>query len=300
MYDRAQFWKLLIGIGFGLAGIGIVGMITYGINPETTGLNVIGWVGLFLGCIGLALVAGGDILRTRTPNEHPRQPSNGSKLGMWDQLLENMDTDGKAIREYDKWLCLDLQKHLSSLSMESRPMTPGSSECIHGSVFLGDDRQLLACLKVDGRNFDFLDVAKRIFENGTGNRVYIDYLFGYVVRGQPDQAIKNVHLKVFKKGLSQRKMTGFEWVGGDLAEKLNSDTELNGIIKGLEEGSKSLGVDNKLNEWGSTLQVHSNRKQDFVIFWQPVRGPNDFPSKEDIAIADRVCSHIQGMVQAST
>ncbi len=199
----------------------------------------------------------------------------------------------KDLLHYDYKLCEDLKKHLSSLSIESRVVFPGTSECIHKHVRLEPfERLLTGSLKVYRKNFDFFDICE--YER------YSILYFGYVLERQTalPSTDFNVGLKVIKKGLFNKEIVGFKWVGGELAERLNSDEELMTMVKGIKKESPSLGVGGPVSGWGSTLHVYASKWENSITFWQPFRDPRELPSKEDIEIAEKVSEHIQIMTPA--
>jgi hypothetical protein len=199
----------------------------------------------------------------------------------------------KDLLHYDYKLCEELHMHLDSLSIESRVVLPGTSECIHKHVRLEPfERLLTGSLKVDRRDFDFIDICEY-------QRFSIFY-FGYVLETQTALSITdfNVGLKVIKKGLFDKEIVGFEWKGGELAERLNSDDELMTLVKGIKKESPSLGVGGPVSGWGSTLHVYASKWENSVTFWQPSRHLREFPSKNDIEIAEKVSEHIRIMTPA--
>jgi len=221
-------------------------------------------------------------------------------MSLKEKLLDKIEE--KAILEYDTKLCEDLQRHLSSLSIESRVVFPGTSECIHGRVLLEFGRLLIGCLKVEGRNFNQIDIVKYVGGGGgKGGGTYTLYYYGYVVSGRPGENKDDfqVQIKAIKKGLLSRELIGFEWRGGSLAERLNSDLELTSMVKKLGEGAPGLGIGGIVVGWGTTFHAHASRHEDSLTFWQPLRDSTDLPSREDIDVANRACMQIRSMVQAS-
>jgi len=221
-------------------------------------------------------------------------------MSLKDKLLDKIEA--KAILEYDAKLCEDLQRHLSSLSIESRAVFPGTSECIHGRVLLEFGKLLIGCIKVEDRNFNQIDIVKYVGGGGgKGGGTYTLYYYGYVVLGRTVESWDDfkVQIKAIKKGLLNRVLIGFEWRGGSLVERLNSDLELASMVKKLGEGAPGLGIGGVAVGWGTTFHAYASRQDDFVTFWQPLRDPTVLPSREDIDIANRACMHIRSMVQAS-
>lgn len=234
---------------------------------------------------------------------------------LWQRMLDKAWE--REIQVFDSQLCEELRTHLDSLSIESRMAFPRTPECIHQTVGLGHEKILIGCLKVDRYNFDFIDIANKFWDSKDPSLTpsWIrptrssrkDIHFGYVVRDRLVDSVKDVQLLVHKKGFRlreiNREMTGFEWGGGDLADILNSDMELMSMLARLDSSSASFGkyintLETKFAEKGSTLHIFPNPKENSVTFWQPVRDPRNFPSNEDIWIANRVCMHIRGMIPA--
>jgi len=220
-------------------------------------------------------------------------------MSLKEKLLDKIEE--KAILEYDAKICEDLQRHLSSFSIKPRTVFPGTSECIHGRVLLEFGKLLIGCLKVEDLNFNQIDVVKYAGGGGKGGGTYTLHYYGYVVHGRPEENWNDfkVQIKAIKKGLLSRELTGFEWRGGSLAERLNSDLELASMVKKLREDAPGLGIGGVFVGWGTTFHVYASRTEDFVTFWHPLRNPTDLPSREDIDIANRACMHIRSMIQAS-
>lgn len=226
-------------------------------------------------------------------------------MGWWQDQVEKANK--KDLKLFDQGLCKDLEEHLSSLSIESRMVIPGTSECIHKAMVKDQiEKMLHGCLKVDGQGFDFLDVVRRDWKR-TPNWRFDAYsrsdlglwTYGYVIRGRCPEAIESqppklVRLKVIGKGLNQQVM-GLEWEGDGLAIRLNSDSKLRGMLELLDVGSPPLGV----NSWSAhhdcwaMPHIYSSNKEDLVTIWLPVGDRRDFPSRNEIEIVNRICVHIR-------
>lgn len=203
----------------------------------------------------------------------------------------------KDLLQYDQGLCYDLQKYLDSLSIGSKMVIPYTPECIHESMAIVFDyyhKLLIACLKVEGQDFDFIDVTRLVFE---AKHPRIDYHYGFVIQGICDGALKIVHLKVHRKSLINHEMTGFEWKGDSLAERLNSDTQLKEMLETIYAGSPLFGtITNPVeNSWGTTLHIYSLKKEGLTIVWLPVRNPRDFPFQNDMEIVKRIIWNIRAI-----
>jgi len=202
---------------------------------------------------------------------------------------------------FEPGLCDDLQVHLTSYAIKSSKLFPGTTDCIHSSVLLFRNRILIGCLRVEGRGFEFVDVcASSMGGGGKGGESSVTrmYHYGYVLPGKIRGPIKDmdVHLKVLRKGIIGRKIVGFEWRGGRLADSLNSDQELMMELGRLTKDSPSLGVHPRVSGLGTTLEVYADVSGGFVTVWQPVRDPWDFPSQKDIGITERILDHIRAFV----
>lgn len=212
--------------------------------------------------------------------------------------LSNSDLEKCAKQYFDIELCHECQRHLGALTIESMVVVPGTPGCLHKSALLELGNILLVgCLKIEGRGFDFLDIyAMSTASNRGGATNTCSY--GFVVNKNPADSRKDlaVRLKVIKRGLINREIAGFEWKGGGLAERLNSDPLLMGRLKGLDPDSPSLGLASSMSGWGTTLQVFASRYDDFVSVWQPVRDPRSFPSMDDIRIAETIAGHIRTVI----
>lgn len=212
-------------------------------------------------------------------------------------MVDSSDSDLEkySMQYFDIGLCHECQRHMGTLNIESTVAVPGTLGCLHKSALLElGNILLIGCLKIEGRGFDFLDIYAMSTGSNKG-RATRTFSYGFVVNKDPANSRKDlaVRLKVIKRGFINREIAGFEWKGGGLAEKLNSDALLMERLKGLDPESPSLGLASSMSGWGTTLQVFASRYDDFVSVWQPVRDPRSFSTMDDIRIAETIAGHIR-------
>ena len=207
-------------------------------------------------------------------------------------------------QRFDKELSENLRNHLSSLSIESKIVSPGTPECIQSISQYGRLNTLLGCVKVNGFHFDQIDVIGHTISTPYGGRVPKDdprwrfcIFYSYLVDIPPGNLRKelNISIDTIKKGLFNKETIDYEWKGGGLANRLNSDVELMMKIRNLKHTPPDGFIAKLEFPW---MKVQSLKEDDFIKLWQLVHDPMDYPTRENIEIADRLSKHIRTMIKS--
>jgi hypothetical protein len=205
-------------------------------------------------------------------------------------------------QSFDKALSENLCNHLSSLSIESKIVSPGTPECIQSISQYGRNISILGCVKINGFHFDQIGVIRQTISqsrNNPGNNSSIGdrfaIFYSYLVNIPPGLLRKELNIKIdtIKKGLFNKETIDYEWKGGGLANRLNSDVVLMMKIRNHKQNPPD-GFFQKLFPW---MTVQSLKEDDFITLRQLVHDPMDYPPREGIEIADRVSKHIRTMIQ---
>jgi hypothetical protein len=146
----------------------------------------------------------------------------------------------------------ELCERLRQIGINATVVASGSPEDVGGLVTFA-----LGSVKVEGRNLDFVQVEKlsvpasnpRLLPGQSGytreqEQGSIRYDYHYVVRAKVAGLERKLEAE-FKptekrKGLFGKEVVGVQWDGGELAQQLNSDSDLKNML--LKEGVHRLVI----------------------------------------------------------
>jgi hypothetical protein len=204
----------------------------------------------------------------------------------------------------------ELCKHLRQIGINATVVESGSPEAIGGLVTFA-----LGSVKVDGRNIDLVQVEKISVsaseptlqpgkagytrEIGQGSTRY-DY--HYVVRAKVAGLESKLQAE-FKpiekrKGLFGKEVVGFKWEGGELAQRLNSDSDLKNML--LKEGVHRLLI--KPEKEHQCVRITPPTGQETFSFdfglHPAILGRKAFPTREVFEVYDKIAEHIRNIASA--
>ena len=140
----------------------------------------------------------------------------------------------------------ELSNHLRQIGINTTAVETGDPEAIGGLVNFA-----LGCVKIEGRNLDLVQVERisaeasqpklqpgqpeYTREKGQGSTRY-DYHYLVRVKAADLESKLKAEFKPIekRKGLFGKEVVGYQWEGGELAQRLNSDSNLKNIM--LKEG----------------------------------------------------------------
>jgi hypothetical protein len=208
----------------------------------------------------------------------------------------------------------ELCEHLRQIGVEATVLDLKSPEAIHHTptmhiIYSMKNIPPLGCVKVEGRNIDLVEVC-RFFGgsrsavgfggSASGGGPLLTYRYNYVVKanvGNLEDKLKAEAERV-TKGLLGREIIGYRWLGGELAQLLNADSELKNMLLGF--GSpKLMVVPNKKLQYVEITPIVSSTT--IVIGGVPVKynmtvGRKEFPTREAFEAYDRIAQHIRSIL----
>jgi hypothetical protein len=202
----------------------------------------------------------------------------------------------------------ELCEHLRQIGINATVVESGCPEAIGGLVAF-----VLGCVKVEGRNLDLVQVERTSVaasqpklqpgqpgyteEKGQGSTRY-DY--HYVVRAKV-AGLENKLEAEFKpiekrKGLFGKEVVGFQWEGGDLAQRLNSDSDLKNML--LKEGIHRLWIKPEIKQQCVRITPLTGPETvtRFDFSHHPlILGRKAFPTREAFEAYDKIAQHIRSI-----
>ena len=140
-----------------------------------------------------------------------------------------------------------LSTHLRNIGITATLLEPESPDAIGPMWKFGPigSGTVVGCIRMEGSDVDLLQVERMIrSEAQHDERTPTDYhhlfAYHYIVRTDFEGSEKTVkaNIKPITKGFIRREVTDFRWEGGDLAQRLNADTDLRNRL--LREGLNQL------------------------------------------------------------
>jgi hypothetical protein len=215
----------------------------------------------------------------------------------------------KEVKEDD--LINELCEHLRQIGINATVVESGSPETIGGLVAFA-----LGCVKVEGRNLDLVQVERTSVaasqpklqpgqagyteKVGQGSTLY-DY--HYVVRAKVAGLESKLEAELKptekRKGLFGKEVVGYQWEGGDLAQRLNSDSDLKNML--LKEGIYRLWIspEKKQQCVRITPMTRPETVTRFDFGHHPVIvGRKAFPTREAFEVYDKIAQHIRSIASA--
>jgi hypothetical protein len=207
----------------------------------------------------------------------------------------------------------ELCKHLRQIGIKATVVALGSPEAIGRLVTFA-----LGNIKVEGRNVDLVQVGKTTVpasqpklhpgeegytrEMAGGAQGSIRYDYHYVVRATVEGLERKLTAE-FKpiekrKGLFGREVVGFQWEGGELAQRLNSDSDLKNML--LKEGIHRLLI--KPETEHQCIRITPPTGKETVSFdfgsHLTILGRKAFPTREAFEVYDKIAQHIRSIASA--
>lgn len=204
----------------------------------------------------------------------------------------------------------ELCERLRKIGINATVVESGSPEDIGGLVTFA-----LGNVKVEGRNLDLIQVGKISVsasdpklqpgesgytrKRGQGS---IRYDYHYVVRAKVAGLESKLEAE-FKpiekrKGLFGKEVVGFQWKGGELAQRLNSDSDLKNML--LKEGLHRLLI--KPEKEHQCVRITPPTGPETFSFdfghHAAILGRKAFPTREAFEIYDKIAHHIRSIASA--
>jgi hypothetical protein len=232
----------------------------------------------------------------------------------------------KMRREFEEvGLINELCEHLRQIGVEATVLDVKSPEAIHHTptmhiIYSMKNIPPLGCVKVEGRNIDLVEVCRFFggrtstvsfggsasaggFGGSAGGRgPLLTYMYNYVVKANVGNLEDKLKAKADRitKGLLDREIIDYKWLGGELAQLLNADSELKNMLLGF--GSpKLMVVPNKKLQYVEITPIVSSTT--IVIGGIPVKnnmivGRRAFPTREAFEAYDRIAQHIRSILSS--
>jgi len=183
-------------------------------------------------------------------------------------------------------LMKELCEHLRRIGVDSTLLESGSIDTI--------ERQ---CIKVEGRNIDFVQVQS--LPSTSGRPSELCYQYHYVVRVNVKGLESKLKAEVkppayWKLDLIEKRVVDFKWEGGELAQMLNADFDLkNKMLKGgldklvmsADKEHQCVRIMHTPGTW-TTITVGS---VSLAV------GRKAFPTREDFEAYDKIAQHIRSI-----
>ncbi|MGA3192839.1 MAG: hypothetical protein ABSD73_10070 [Candidatus Bathyarchaeia archaeon] len=224
------------------------------------------------------------------------------------------------IKEVD--LITELCEHLRQIGIEATVLDVKSPEAIHHTptmhiIYSIKNIPPLGCVKVEGRNIDLVEVCRFLGSagglsgsasaGGFGGSAgpggpLATYRYNYILKanvGKLEDKLK-AEAERITKGLLGREIIDYMWLGGELAQLLNADTELKNMLLGF--GSPKLMVHpNKKLQYVEITPIVSSTN--IVIGGIPIKynltvGRKAFPTREAFEAYDRIAQHIRSILSS--
>ena len=200
----------------------------------------------------------------------------------------------------------ELCEHLRQIGIEATVLDFKSPEAVHHSrtmhiYYTMENLPPLGCVKIENRNIDLVEVSRIGAGGSEGGPGHLVYRYNYVVKanvGNLENKLK-AEAKQIKKGLLNSEIIDYNWEGGELAQLLNTDSELKNML--LELGSPNLMVTPyKRDQYVGIMPVISPITT-IVIGGIPVKydgivGRKAFPTREAFEAYDRIAQHIRSIL----
>ena len=204
----------------------------------------------------------------------------------------------------------ELCDHLQQIGINAKVVESGSPEDVGGLVTFA-----LGNVKVEGRNLDLVQVGKISVsasdpklrpgqsgytrERGQGS---IRYDYHYVVRvkvaGLEPKLEAEFKPIEKRKGLFGKEVVGFQWKGGELAQKLNSDSDLKNML--LKEGLHRLLIKPEKEHQCVRITPPTGPATFSIDFGRhpSIIGREALPTREAFEIYDKIAQHIRSIAGA--
>lgn len=180
----------------------------------------------------------------------------------------------------------EFYEHLYRIGLDVELLSSGSPETIKEP-----------CIKINGQNINFVQIQgfKDIRGQSEAGKQY-----HYVVQG----SVKGLEGKLkaeikpptyWKLDLNNKRVIDFQWEGGELAKRLNADSELKNmllqggldkLVIGFDRGRQSIRIIHMPGTW-TTIKIGSDSM---------TVGRKQLPTPEDFAAYNRIAQHIRSIL----
>jgi hypothetical protein len=201
----------------------------------------------------------------------------------------------------------ELCEHLRQMGITATVVESGSPEDLGSLVTFA-----LGNVKIEGRHLDFIQVGKssvpasntRLLPGQSGytraqEQGSTRYDYHYVVRAKVAGLERTLEAE-FKpiekrKGLFGKEVVGFQWDGGDLAQRLNADADLKTML--LKAGVHSLLI--KPEKEHQRVRITPPTGPEALSFdfgrHPAILGRKAFPTRDAFDVYDRIAQHIRSI-----
>ena len=201
--------------------------------------------------------------------------------------------------------------HLRQIGLNATILEPGNPEGKAFSVKIGSTLgslsgfQPLGCVKIEGKDIDLIQIVRQ----STGNTAQLMYQYHYLVCANVE-GLENklkAESKPITKGLLSKEVIDLKWDGGEIAQLLNSDSELKKILL-KEEINKIIVKADKKQQMVSITHPPKIPRQISVgiggLPYIPIRGGGttvgrkDFPTLDEFQAYNKIAYHVRSILHA--
>jgi hypothetical protein len=219
------------------------------------------------------------------------------------QLRKEKDSTKNVYK--DEGLIGRLSEHLRQMGVDATLLSPTSPEAVGPKLTKGplSSGRSLGCIKIRNRNLDVVQIEGP--EDIDVGR--LTYLYHFIVHTSSDgleQALK-AEIKPVTKGFLNKKTIDIRWEGGELARRLNCDSQLKSMLLkiGLDQlPIIEIGADKANNcvritrtpiiKWGTGPRKRGGPSVLLAV-------GRKFPTQEEFEAYDRIAHHTRSMRKAS-
>ena len=181
----------------------------------------------------------------------------------------------------------ELYEHLHQIGLDAELLPSGSSGTINEP-----------CVEIKGRDIGFMQIQD--LEDFGRRKSESSRQYHYIVRGNikglENQLRAEIRLPTYwKLDLNEKRVLDFQWEGGELAKRLNADSELKSMLLkgGLDKlvispdrGHQCVRIIHIPGTW-TTIKIGSDSM---------TIGRKPLPTQEDFAAYDRIAHHIHSII----
>ena len=178
----------------------------------------------------------------------------------------------------------ELCEHLRQIGVNATAVDPRTVEGVEESWPFG-------LAKVEDRNINFVMINPDLVDDRTRS-----YYCTYHTRANVEGLEKTLDVEgePKKKGFLSKEVVGYQWKGGDLAQRLNADADLKNMLITARAGKISV----KPNVLGFTSFHGTAVIRQGSGSWSWSLRKKSFPTRETFDIYDRIASHIRSITDA--
>ena len=198
-----------------------------------------------------------------------------------------------------------LSEHLRKMGLDATLIPPTSPEAVGPKLTKGplSSGRSLGCINIRNRNIDLVQIEGP--EDMDVGR--LTYLYHFIVRTDfegLEHALK-AEIKPITRGFISKKTIDFKWDGGELARRLNLDSQLKSLL--LENGLDQLPtVEVATDKANKCVRITKTPTPRWSTGPRERGGPTvllaverKFPTREEFEAYDRIAHHIRSMRKSS-